>query len=243
MLFSGGFDSTLQANIIQPDILLYVDMNSQYASIEKKVLPTTSLPHFLKKRIIVTNTIDLSAYEEETTQYIPFRNIMLILLAMQHGQHIYLGFNEGDNAPDKDEYFIQSTTEYLKHFLGKKYRPEHWSSSNFKIEAPFRHNTKTEMVAQYLNDFDNSNKTKKYISSIRSCYHSTSVKGCGMCSPCVSKAVALINNGISIDGVYDTPITLTTLKEYLGYQKIYRKNSRTYVDYKQAIITLRQTKG
>ena len=80
----------------------------------------------------------------------------------------------------------------------------------------------------------------KTIQNIRSCYDGVSEKGCGRCIVCVKKAVALINNGIFREDLFDEPITIDVLKESLAY--VTENNYSEYVaqDIRRAIKVLRQ---
>ena len=59
----------------------------------------------------------------------------------------------------------------------------------------------------------------EWIQNIRTCYNGTSKKGCGICGPCLSKAVALLNNDIFIEGLFDEEITIKKLENRLEYAK------------------------
>ena len=211
LLFSGGFDSQLQEWLIKPDVLLYVDMKTSYSERELEALRT--LPKYYTDRLIVKE-LPLGEYERDN-KYLPYRNLMLGTIGMEYGQHVYFGFNYNDTAPDKDRMFIDKTTSLFKHLNINCEADMNWDTSNFSFNAPFLNLTKTGMVAECLK----KKMPVEWIQNIRTCYNGTSKKGCGICGPCLSKAVALLNNDIFIEGLFDEEITIEKLENRLEYAK------------------------
>jgi len=227
MLYSGGLDCTLQSFLIKPDILLHMDIGGFYSEAEKKHLTTRK--HFCDE-IIIDDTLRIGDFEMETL-YLPYRNLYFILNALQIGEHIYFGFNESDVGPDKSQTFIDKATAVIKEMTKEAWiTPEH---TNFTINAPFMHLTKGEMVAKCLYE----GMTPEFIQSIRSCYDDESEKGCGACSPCFSKLVALVVNDISIDGVFD----VDPIPEFLKYVEERReefKVKRAFKEFEKVYVIL-----
>lgn len=199
LLFSGGFDSMLQEWLLQPDILLYVDMDTSYSQREIEYLKT--LPDRYQRRLIIKK-FPLGEYEREN-KYLPYRNLILGTLAMQYGQHVYFGFNVFDDAPDKDTIFLDKINSLFKHLNKHCIGDMGWENTHFGFYAPFKKYSKTDMVRKCLE----SGMPIEDIQRIRSCYSSTSVKGCMDCRVCFGKAVALLNNGIYSDELFDRPIS------------------------------------
>lgn len=236
LLFSGGFDSTLQEWLIKPDVLLYVDMKTSYSEVEIEFLKT--LPRYYTDRLIIKEC-PLGEYERDN-KYLPYRNLILGTIAMEYGQHVYFGFNEADNAPDKDDLFIKKMTSLFRHLNINCVVDMGWKNKKFSFNAPFKHMTKTALVAECIKngmDYD-------VIRHIRSCYDGHSLVGCGVCRPCLNRAVALINNNIYSDELFDVVITAEQLKEliteteeyHMGYSEDY------YADLKKAYNRIRQRK-
>lgn len=199
LLFSGGFDSILQEWLIKPDILLYVDMETSYSQRELEFLKL--LPNYYTERLKVKK-VSLGEYEREN-KYLPYRNLILGAVAMEYGQHVYFGFNQADNAPDKDEVFIRRITSLFRHLNINCKADMGWQNKKFSFSAPYAKYTKTEMVRLALQ----AGMPKELIQSNRSCYDSVSRKGCGVCDPCVRRAIALVNNGLYVEGLFDKEIT------------------------------------
>lgn len=198
LLFSGGFDSTLQEFLLKPDVLLYVDMKTSYSAREIEHLK--SLPKHYTDRLVIKE-LPLGEYEREN-KYLPYRNLILGTIAMQYGQHVYFGFNKDDSAPDKGKPFLNRTTKLFEILNQNAMADMNWDNYNFSFNAPFKKFSKTEMVAEVLKAGMNPDD----IRNIRSCYSGVSHKGCGVCPVCLDKAEALLNNGIYKEDVFDEDI-------------------------------------
>lgn len=211
LLFSGGFDSCLQEWMVKPDILLYVDMKTSYS--EREIEALKRLPKYYTDRLIIKE-LPLGEYEREN-KYLPYRNLILGTIAMQYGQHVYFGFNHMDDAPDKDQMFIDKTTSLFRHLNKNCIWDMNWGNDHFSFNAPFKKLTKTQMVRLCLD----SKMPIEWIQNIRSCYDDKSEIGCGVCAVCLNQAVALINNDIYKDSLFDEPITVEKLLKKYEYAK------------------------
>ena len=231
-LFSGGFDSVLQEWMLKPDVLLYVDMKTSYSERELEALDR--LPDRYRKRLIIKE-LPLGEYEREN-KYLPYRNLLLGTIAMEYGQHVYFGFNRTDDAPDKDKVFITRVTHLFEHLNKNCLGDMGWPTDNFSFSAPFKQYTKTDMVRLCLDH----GMPVSLIQSIRSCYDGHSQNGCGECAVCLNKAVALINNGIFREDLFDSPITVEVLEQRLEYVKGNYYPACLVKDYRNAIKNLRQ---
>lgn len=209
LLFSGGFDSCLQEWLVKPDVLLYVDMKTSYSERELEAL--NRLPDYYKKRLVIKE-FPLGEYEREN-KYLPYRNLILGTLAMHYGQHVYFGFNRMDDAPDKDNMFIDKTTSLFRHLNKHCIGDMGWETTNFSFNAPFKKYTKSQMVSVCLS----KGMPVEWIQSIRSCYDDKSEIGCGICYVCLNQAIALINNDIYKDSLFDEPITIEKLTARYNY--------------------------
>lgn len=231
-LFSGGFDSVLQEWMLKPDVLLYVDMKTSYSERELEALDR--LPARYRKKLVIKE-LPLGEYEREN-KYLPYRNLLLGTIAMEYGQHVYFGFNRTDDAPDKDRVFMTRLNYLFEHLNKNCIGDMHWPTENFSFSAPFKQYTKTDMVRMCLEN----GMPASLIQSIRSCYDGVSQKGCGECAVCLNKAVALINNGIFREDLFDSPITVETLETRLEYVKENAYPECLAKDYRRAIQNLRK---
>lgn len=223
----------LQEWLIKPDVLLYVDMKTSYS--EREIEALNKLPESYKKRLIIKE-LPLGEYEREN-KYLPYRNLILGTIAMEYGQHVYFGFNYMDDAPDKDRMFLDKTTSLFKHLNRNCIADMGWDSTKFSFNAPFSGLTKTQMVAEALK----KGMPVELIQNTRSCYSGESSKGCGECLVCLQRAVALLNNDIYKEDLFDSPITIEKLQARIDYAEknltIYKK--KYIFDLKEAIKKLR----
>lgn len=204
LLFSGGLDSMLHEWLIKPDVLLYVDMKTSYS--EREIEALNRLPSYYKERIVIKQ-LPLGEYEREN-KYLPYRNLILGAIAMQYGQYVYFGFNNHDNAPDKDDTFLRRTNKLFDHLNINCMADMNWDKPSYGFFAPFKDYSKTDLMRKCLS----KEMPVEWIQNIRSCYDGVSQKGCGVCNVCFNKAVALLNNGIYEDSLFDTPITDETFR-------------------------------
>lgn len=232
LLFSGGFDSKLQEWLLKPDILLYVDMKTSYS--KKELEELSRLPDYYKDRLIIKEC-PLGEYEREN-KYLPYRNLILGTLAMEYGQHVYFGFNRNDDAPDKDKVFLDKVNSLFRHLNKNCIGDMNWESKNFSFSSPFRKYSKTQMVKLCLK----AGMPVDWILNTRSCYDENSDKGCGVCPVCVNKAIALLNNSLSIEGIFDTPIAKSLLEEKYNFAINSDDYSQDYIrEIKNALTCLR----
>jgi 7-cyano-7-deazaguanine synthase in queuosine biosynthesis len=232
LLFSGGFDSMLQEFLLKPDILLYVDMKTSYSEREIEYLKT--LPKNYTDRLIVKE-LPLGEYENED-KYLPYRNLILGTIAMEYGQHVYFGFDKADVAPDNDMIFLQKLNSIFRHLNVHAMGDMGWGNFHFSFNAPFKKYTKTDLVRKCLS----KGMDKGFIRNIRTCYDGISKKGCGLCTPCRRKAIALINNGISIKGLFDTEPTLEFFEKTLQDMEEEGDDKNVIGEYRQAIQILKK---
>ncbi len=204
LLFSGGMDSIMHAELLNPDMLLRISLGETYEKMERqqalKVIYTMKWEHKFKE---ITNVFNFSEMELDNL-IIPNRNAYLILKASEYGDKIYLSAIEGDTNKDKDEPFFPLMQNLLNHLW-----EEHgWTETRkFEVSAPFQKITKTELLAAFLAKQKAGGQSEKEaftpILTSYSCFTGNE-KPCGVCKPCMRKAVALVNNGYNIysDGGY-----------------------------------------
>ncbi len=195
LLFSGGMDSVIHAELLNPDILLRISMNETYERMEeqqaKKVVYTMAWEEKYKEIKDVFNFKSM----ELSNLIIPNRNAYLILKASEYGEKIYLSSIEGDGVFDKSEKFFQLMKDVLDHV----WQEYNWTEQRtFEVLAPFKRVTKTELLSAFLNKVRNEGNPGEDafvpILTSYSCFTGNE-QPCGVCKPCTRKAVALINNG------------------------------------------------
>jgi 7-cyano-7-deazaguanine synthase in queuosine biosynthesis len=210
LLFSGGMDSVMFDALLNPDVLLYAPTGSNYEDIEsQKILELGKAGVFDTDKLVVLNKeLNLEAFERDDL-IVPNRNAHLVLLASHFGETIYLGSVYGDRSFDKDKTFYGLMENLLNHMWSE----QHWTEERkFTVTSPYKDTTKTELIAEYIEaGADVQNVLDSY-----SCYRGEE-QACGICKPCVRKAVSLICNDIAIPDDYfaQHPMSAPWIEEVL----------------------------
>ena len=198
LLFSGGLDSMCTAWLVNPSLLLYIQMGSNYEKEELKRLSNIRR-NILDISMIIDDTFkEFGRHYERKDFIVPNRNALLILLASMYGETIYLAATDGDRSHDKDFKFAELTENLLNHM----WYNQHWTEDRtFDIILPFKHLTKYELLKMAI---ENDMPVKYAIDSF-SCYTPTDEgKECGCCKACIrnwSAIYLLIRNLYTIDNV------------------------------------------
>ena len=208
LLFSGGFDSMLLEWRVNPDKLLYVNMGTVYA--QREIESLQKLPERYKRKLIIKD-LPLTEFEHADS-CIPYRNLLLITVALQYAPKVYMGLTGQDVYADCSDTFLNKVRSLFR-YLNTDVEHTPFRDSKFRIEVPFNGCTKTTMVEECLKN----GMPKELIQGIRTCYSGHSHKGCGTCLPCWNKAVALLNNDIYDDALFDQPISEQMFEDSLAY--------------------------
>ena len=230
LLFSGGMDSVMFDLLLDPDILLYIPTGSNYEDIE-----TTKIRQLAKdgiidkdKLIILDDNLNLSMFERDDL-IVPNRNAYLVLMASHFGETIYLGSVYGDRSFDKDKTFYKLMENLLNHI----WQEQHWTEERkFNISSPYKDTTKTELIKQYI---DAGGNVQNILDSY-SCYRGEP-QACGICKPCVRKAVSLICNDITIPQDYfeQNPLSAEWIQEVIPLMKEGKYRGREDAEFLQAL--------
>ena len=230
LLFSGGMDSVMFDLLLDPDILLYIPTGSNYEDIE-----TTKIRQLAKdgiidkdKLIILDDNLNLSMFERDDL-IVPNRNAYLVLMASHFGETIYLGSVYGDRSFDKDKTFYKLMENLLNHI----WQEQHWTEERkFNISSPYKDTTKTELIKQYI---DAGGNVQNILDSY-SCYRGEP-QACGICKPCVRKAVSLICNDIIIPQDYfeQNPLSAEWIQEVIPLMKEGKYRGREDAEFLQAL--------
>jgi len=210
LLFSGGMDSVMFDLLLKPDVLLYAPTGSNYESIETVRIKELADKGIIDsdKLIIMYDTLDLRPFERDDL-IVPNRNAYLVLLASHFGETIYLGSVYGDRSFDKDKTFYKLMEDLLNHMWSE----QHWTEQRvFNVNSPYKDTTKTELIKEYLLA---GGKQQNILDSY-SCYRGEE-QACGICKPCVRKAVAMYNNFMQVPSDYfeQHPMTAPWIAEVL----------------------------
>ena len=230
LLFSGGMDSVMFDLLLKPDVLLYAPTGANYETIETQKIKDLADKGIIDgdKLVIMEDTLNLAPFERDDL-IVPNRNAYLVLLASHFGETIYLGSVYGDRSFDKDKTFYALMENLLNHMWSE----QHWTEKReFTVTSPYKDTTKTELVREYIEaGGDAQNILESY-----SCYRGTE-QACGICKPCVRKAVALYCNFIDIPAGYfeQHPMSAPWIKEVLPQMRDGEYRGREDVDFITAL--------
>ena len=172
LLYSGGMDSLIIDQIMKPDVLLNISMDSNYDKRERLSMK------YDDRMIFLDDVLNLGQYERDDA-IIPNRNAHLVLLASHYGETILLGSVSGDRSFDKDEKFYMRMEDLLNHM----WQEQHWTEERkFEVYSPYKDKTKTELVKEFL---ENEGQVTALAESY-SCYEGGE-KHCGTCKACFRK--------------------------------------------------------
>jgi 7-cyano-7-deazaguanine synthase in queuosine biosynthesis len=184
LLISGGLDSFIQWRLLNYPKAIYFDIGNKARQSElRKVL---SMRSYFDKPIEIRTNLRLTEFEMDNA-YIPYRNMIFFLLAANISPNIIL-CQICEWAPDKNKRFYRHAEKLMREMGSGKFQGIDTSP---KIYTPFAGFTKTELVREYVKRWPASDLIK-YTTS---CYNSA-VMPCGRCTACVSREIALVNNGI-----------------------------------------------
>ena len=184
LLYSGGTDSWLIKELWKPDILLYVDMKTQYSRQEIKKIKKT------KEKVKVV-TFPLGEWEDKKTAFIPMRNMYLLMVASNCGDHICLGATKEDagGSSDKDISFLMEAESMLQ----RLWAPQSlYEGKTVRIEKDFTSMTKDDLLNLYIRlggDID------RFKNETFSCYTPKGNKECLNCKACFRKFIVAYGHG------------------------------------------------
>jgi 7-cyano-7-deazaguanine synthase in queuosine biosynthesis len=172
-------DSEALRLLWDPDVLLYVDMGTQYAGAEQSRLSDE----------VVVDYVPLNKWSD-SAGIIPLRNLMLCCIAAQYGEDVALGATAGDRVLDKSSEFARLASELLSYL----WQPQHWTDGkSVTIHLPLKALTKVQIVQAVA-------QAGKDVAALArrsfSCYTpNADGRECGACKPCWRKWVAFEASG------------------------------------------------
>lgn len=179
LLYSGGMDSWLIDKIWKPDILIYVDMGTPYAEVERKRLPEN----------VKVVDFPLGQFELQNG-IIPLRNMYLYMIACNLTEfedvEICLGALNGDRINDKSKQFIDLLNPVLSYLYEEQ---QSQSGKNVRLVMPFKEYSKRELLQMYI---ETGGTLRTVYDSTFSCYHPQNGKPCLNCKACFRKAIPFI---------------------------------------------------
>jgi len=195
-----GMDSLISWYFLDKPECLHVNLHTQYSDKEERSV--NLLSHMLPEMQVRCLHLDWGQFENLKTAYLPFRNAVLCMVAVNCGyDDIVLTTQKGELALyDRSPSFMHHISEILSHESGDP----------VKVWTPFADMTKQQMVKWYLSHGGDP----VYLLVAPGCYRAggesvTIPYGdgkltmaspyCGECACCFRKAIALEANGIKMD--------------------------------------------
>jgi len=189
LLFSGGLDSFITWRMLDKPQCLYVRLGQPYEQAELGAIG--SLLDCVDIHLVEASLGRHYGHLAHHDGHIPHRNLALVTAAAALGaESVCIGALRGETSRDKSGRFLRDASRLLTYL-------EH----PVEVVAPFRHLTKTKLVAAYLERFP-SEHDRGLLSRTRSCYDWQG-PSCGECQACMRRWVAMTLNGIEEE--YRTP--------------------------------------
>lgn len=208
LLFSGGLDSFAAWRLLRHPRPVYFALGHRYQDRELAAIRRlTDLSRNLPSRLDVEIVDRLRLGDlEQPDGFIPLRNLLLAsagVLALKPGSAVYLGGLRGEASRDKSRRFFRESSRLLSFLEGRK----------ITVAAPFRHVTKSQLVAEYIRQFP---AEQHLLRATRSCYSeqvlTSPLVGCGRCMACFRRWVAMTNNGIQ-EHFLEPPYTWSVVQQ------------------------------
>lgn len=209
VLYSGGLDSYCLAAEVKPDLLLYFDIGLPEQQAEIATIKSMEERGLLAADIVFDTRFNLAPYKLPN-EVMPFRNLYFIAAGFTYGDKLYLGKTASSRNLDKNATFAAKALDVLKYVSqNPKSNPPGLRAENMEILLPFDHKTKSTFLGEYLRN----GGCLEHVLQTRSCYRPHG-KECGECQSCIRKSIALVNNGVDINGMFETDPTQFYLKQY-----------------------------
>lgn len=186
LLYSGGMDSWLINQIINPDIVLFVRIHTSNNEMEYQKILDLQKKGKIRDNFKIID-LDISEFERPLENYfLPLRNLHFVTLAAHYGTDIYLGATGSSTHFDKNTTFAEKSADVISYLLSES------KEGPVKVLLPYKDTTKTELLKLYL---EHGGDIEEAYTSTVSCYTPKNNKPCMECTSCMSKFVAFYNNG------------------------------------------------
>lgn len=222
LLFSGGIDSLASYCLLKSwkekiDVFLYVHLGVRY-NYEEVTVAYRLLEFLGEERKYKYVDLDfVKEFEDKRTAEIPYRNLLLVVVAKYFGNRVVLSVEKGTQrnvSKDRSDVFMRLLNSLYKYLDSKE---------SLSVINPVRNFTKQDevgVIKEYFGD-----KAQKVIDMTFSCYFPVRGKHCGNCPACIRKFFALSYNGLEFNNVIMNPVESEMFKEYADRIKkgVYKK--------------------
>jgi 7-cyano-7-deazaguanine synthase in queuosine biosynthesis len=210
LLYSGGVDSECIRRLWRPDVLLYVDMQTEYSETELSRIKNNEI-----KGEVTVVKLPLTDWEDSYTKYIPSRNLMLLTVAAEFGETLCLGATKDDIANDKTMEFLNVAEQVLNlthtqqtNSSGRKIYVEKDFKQMSKVELlqACAHSRPEVLLELWENTFSCYTPNDRVLIRDHSCWG---------CKPCMRKALAFMAAGFELP-----PEAIHGIGVYIAYKGI-----------------------
>lgn len=185
LLFSAGLDSFPAWHRLGKPPALYFDIRHHFR--DQELASVEALATRYQMDLTISGELDLSAWDTPQGDLIPFRNMLLAMLAALRADVIWCVGVKGDHTADKSPEAFTRMSTMLTAFAGRPVR----------VDSPFWQMTKTEVVAWYIQE---GLRVDDLLQTFSCLTPGDRLEHCGRCPSCLRRWIALANNGI--DGYF-----------------------------------------
>ena len=182
LLFSAGLDSFPAWHYLGRPPALYFDIRHHFQ--EQELAAVNDLAGRCQMDLTISTELDLSAWDTPQGDLIPFRNVLLAMLAALRADVIWCAGVKGDHADDKSPEAFAAMSEMLTRFAARPVR----------VDSPFWEMTKTDVVAWYLRE---GLPAQDLLATFSCLTPGSRTEHCGRCPSCLRRWIALANNGVT----------------------------------------------
>ena len=182
LLFSAGLDSFPAWHYLGRPPALYFDIRHHFR--EQELAAVSDLAGRCQMDLTISTELDLSAWDTPQGDLIPFRNVLLAMLAALRADVIWCAGVKGDHTDDKSPEAFAAMSEMLTRFAGRPVR----------VDSPFWEMTKTDIVAWYLRE---GLPAQDLLATFSCLTPGSRTEHCGRCPSCLRRWIALANNGLT----------------------------------------------
>lgn len=198
LLYSSGLDSELYRLLEEPELLLTFKSGARYEKFEIEQINHLRACGKITEDLVVDETLNFASLEDNNL-VVPMRNIFYILRALEYGNEVLLGVSSYDMHYDKQPDVLNALAGFVQNYYYFREVPETWESVHPRVLTPYRDWSKGQMLREAIE----RGTDVSHIPTLRTCYSSTSKKGCGKCKSCLHKAMALAVNGMFRPELFD----------------------------------------
>jgi 7-cyano-7-deazaguanine synthase len=178
LCFSGGLDSYIAWHYLGYPQTVYFNLGSRYSDREERIVKR------LIPQTIIDNSIFLGDVEKGERAHIPYRNLIIALVARKYDPTVVIAGLKDDREGDDSEIVFAKFTDFINTV-----------EAPFSLTSPFFQLSKSEIVKWYLK----AGLPPRALTATISCYSpDEETNYCGKCPSCFKKWVALTVNGFNL---------------------------------------------